>query len=181
MLSYYASSSEPANVRGQTVYIQYSNRQEIGNYNKSAGGIAGNVLIVTLEGVQRSDVSIEVIHAVSPIWRGIFLFLFFFEVNLSNFYISISFCAIELLWWWWCQEKSIEVIWFYSISTDWAAYSWQIVVVTYSAWIRRPMFPRRKFSLSAFCIGRYTTCTLFSFFWFFHLNPLDLILNDGID
>lgn len=102
MVSYYASSSEPANVRGQTVYIQYSNRQEIGNYNKSAGGIAGNVLIVTLEGVQRSDVSIEVIHA--------------------------------------------------------------IVVVTYSAWIRRPMFPRRKFSLSAFCIGRYTTCTLFSFF-----------------
>ncbi|XP_039124120.1 polypyrimidine tract-binding protein homolog 1-like isoform X2 [Dioscorea cayenensis subsp. rotundata] len=64
MVSYYASSSEPANVRGQTVYIQYSNWQEIGNYNKSAGGIAGNVLIVTLEGVQRSDVSIEVIHAV---------------------------------------------------------------------------------------------------------------------
>ncbi|XP_020110671.1 polypyrimidine tract-binding protein homolog 1 isoform X1 [Ananas comosus] len=63
MVSYYASSSEPAQVRGKTVYIQYSNRQEITN-NKSTGDVAGNVLLVTIEGVQAGDVSIEVIHLV---------------------------------------------------------------------------------------------------------------------
>ncbi|KAG0471747.1 hypothetical protein HPP92_016293 [Vanilla planifolia] len=60
---YYASSSEPAQVRGKTVYIQYSNRQEIVN-NKSSGDIAGNVLLVTIEGVEAGDVSIDVIHLV---------------------------------------------------------------------------------------------------------------------
>ncbi|KAG0470207.1 hypothetical protein HPP92_016907 [Vanilla planifolia] len=63
MVSYYASSSEPAQVRGKTVYIQYSNRQEIVN-NKSSGDIAGNVLLVTIEGVEAGDVSIDVIHLV---------------------------------------------------------------------------------------------------------------------
>lgn len=63
MVSYYASSSEPAQVRGKTVYIQYSNRQEIVN-NKSCGDIAGNVLLVTIEGVEAGDVSIDVIHLV---------------------------------------------------------------------------------------------------------------------
>ncbi|XP_019053593.1 PREDICTED: polypyrimidine tract-binding protein homolog 1-like isoform X5 [Nelumbo nucifera] len=61
MVSYYASSSEPAQVRGKTVYIQYSNRQEIVN-NKSSGDVAGNVLLVTIEGVEAGDVSIDVIH-----------------------------------------------------------------------------------------------------------------------
>ncbi|KAL2898497.1 Polypyrimidine tract-binding protein-like protein 1 [Bienertia sinuspersici] len=61
MVSYYASSSEPAQVRGKTVYIQYSNRHEIVN-NKSPGDIPGNVLLVTMEGVQPGDVTIEVIH-----------------------------------------------------------------------------------------------------------------------
>jgi polypyrimidine tract-binding protein 2 len=64
MVSYYASSSEPAQVRGKTVYIQYSNRQEIVN-NKSPGETAGNVLLVTIEGVQANDVTIDVIHLVS--------------------------------------------------------------------------------------------------------------------
>ena len=64
MVSYYASSSEPAQVRGKTVYIQYSNRQEIVN-NKSSGDVAGNVLLVTIEGVEAGDVSIDVIHLVS--------------------------------------------------------------------------------------------------------------------
>ena len=68
MVSYYASSSEPAQVRGKTVYIQYSNRQEITN-NKSSGDVAGNVLLVTIEGVEAGDVSIDVIHLVSPICR----------------------------------------------------------------------------------------------------------------
>ncbi|KAL4197884.1 hypothetical protein AMTRI_Chr04g253330 [Amborella trichopoda] len=63
MVSYYASSSEPAQVRGKTVYIQYSNRQEIVN-NKSSGDVAGNVLLVTIEGVEAGDVSIDVIHLV---------------------------------------------------------------------------------------------------------------------
>ncbi|KAF8408121.1 hypothetical protein HHK36_007264 [Tetracentron sinense] len=63
MVSYYASSSEPAQVRGKTMYIQYSNRQEIVN-NKSSGDVAGNVLLVTIEGVEAGDVSIDVIHLV---------------------------------------------------------------------------------------------------------------------
>jgi polypyrimidine tract-binding protein 2 len=64
MVSYFASSSEPAQIRGKTVYIQYSNRQEIVN-NKSPGETAGNVLLVTIEGVQANDVTIDVIHLVS--------------------------------------------------------------------------------------------------------------------
>ncbi|KAK3121778.1 hypothetical protein QOZ80_8BG0660820 [Eleusine coracana subsp. coracana] len=63
MVSYYASSSEPAQVRGKTVYIQYSNRQEITN-NKGTGDSSGNVLLVTFEGVQPNDITIEVIHLV---------------------------------------------------------------------------------------------------------------------
>uniref|UniRef100_A0A0D3H0L4 RRM domain-containing protein n=4 Tax=Oryza TaxID=4527 RepID=A0A0D3H0L4_9ORYZ len=63
MVSYYASSSEPAQVRGKTVYIQYSNRQEITN-NKGTGDSSGNVLLVTFEGVQPNDISIDVIHLV---------------------------------------------------------------------------------------------------------------------
>lgn len=63
MVSYFASSSEPAQVRGKTVYIQYSNRQEIVN-NNSSGVSSGNVLLVTFEGVEAHDVSIDVIHLV---------------------------------------------------------------------------------------------------------------------
>ncbi|RWV80463.1 hypothetical protein GW17_00058268, partial [Ensete ventricosum] len=66
MISYFASSSEPAQVRGKTVYIQYSNRQEIVN-NKVSGEAAGNVLLVTIEGVEAGDVSIDVIHLVSSV------------------------------------------------------------------------------------------------------------------
>lgn len=64
MVSYYASSPERAHVRGKTVYIQYSNRHEI-VHNKSPGDFPGNVLLVTIEGVEAGDVSIEVIHLVS--------------------------------------------------------------------------------------------------------------------
>ena len=45
MVSYYASSSEPAQIRGKTVYIQYSNRHEIVN-NQSPGEVPGNVLFL---------------------------------------------------------------------------------------------------------------------------------------
>ena len=64
MISYYASSSEPAQVRGKTVYLQYSNRQEIVN-NKTAADVAGNVLLVTIEGEVARLVSIDVLHLVS--------------------------------------------------------------------------------------------------------------------
>lgn len=64
MISYYASSAEPAQVRGKNVYLQYSNRQEIVN-NKSTGEAAGNVLLVGLEGVAPDSVSIDVLHLVS--------------------------------------------------------------------------------------------------------------------
>ncbi|KAL9289907.1 Polypyrimidine tract-binding protein 1 [Arabidopsis thaliana] len=64
MVSYYASSSEPAQIRGKTVYIQYSNRHEIVN-NQSPGDVPGNVLLVTFEGVESHEVSIDVIHLVN--------------------------------------------------------------------------------------------------------------------
>ncbi|TVU03214.1 hypothetical protein EJB05_51245 [Eragrostis curvula] len=63
MVSYYASSAEPAQVRGKNVYLQYSNRQEIVN-NKSTGEAAGNVLLVGMEGVAPDSVSIDVLHLV---------------------------------------------------------------------------------------------------------------------
>ncbi|KAG8476352.1 hypothetical protein CXB51_033249 [Gossypium anomalum] len=67
MISYYASSSEPAQVRGKTVYLQYSNRQEIVN-NKTTADIAGNVLLVTIEGQDARLVSIDVLHLVRKIF-----------------------------------------------------------------------------------------------------------------
>ncbi|XVE64343.1 hypothetical protein DITRI_Ditri07aG0094000 [Diplodiscus trichospermus] len=63
MISYYASSSEPAQVRGKTVYLQYSNRQEIVN-NKTTADVAGNVLLVTIEGQDARLVPIDVLHLV---------------------------------------------------------------------------------------------------------------------
>ncbi|KAE8662168.1 Polypyrimidine tract-binding protein-like protein 2 [Hibiscus syriacus] len=62
MITYYASSSEPAQVRGKTVYLQYSNRQEI--VNNTTADIAGNVLLVTIEGQDARLVSIDVLHLV---------------------------------------------------------------------------------------------------------------------
>ncbi|KAJ3670920.1 hypothetical protein LUZ60_008346 [Juncus effusus] len=63
MISYYATATEPAQVRGKTVYLQYSNRGEILN-SKTTGDVQSNVLLVTLEGVQSGDVSIDVLHLV---------------------------------------------------------------------------------------------------------------------
>ena len=64
MVSYYASSSKLAQVRGKSVYLQYSNTQEIVN-NKSTGDVASNVLLVTIEGVDSEGVSIDLLHLVS--------------------------------------------------------------------------------------------------------------------
>jgi len=46
------------------VYLQYSNRQEIVT-SKNSGDVASNVLLVTIEGVEAGDVSIDVLHLVS--------------------------------------------------------------------------------------------------------------------
>lgn len=46
------------------MYLQYSNRQEIVN-NKTAADVAGNVLLVTIEGEDARLVSIDVLHLVS--------------------------------------------------------------------------------------------------------------------
>jgi len=95
MVSYYASSSEPAMVRGKTVYIQYSNRHEIVN-NKSPGDIPGNVLLVTIEGVEAGDVSIDVIHLVSATE--------FYFISPVHFFVCVIFldsCLIRG-----CEKKS---------------------------------------------------------------------------
>ncbi|PIN02423.1 hypothetical protein CDL12_25056 [Handroanthus impetiginosus] len=63
MISYYASSSELAQIRWKTIYLQYSNRQEIVN-NKTTADVAGNVLLVTIEGSDARIVSIDVLHLV---------------------------------------------------------------------------------------------------------------------
>lgn len=77
MISYYASSSEPAQVRGKTVYLQYSNRQEIVN-NKTSADVAGNVLLVTIEGQDARLVSIDVLNLVRKTLE--FLFVWFRRV-----------------------------------------------------------------------------------------------------
>eukprot|EP00271_Cylindrocystis_brebissonii_P022679 TRINITY_DN880_c3_g1_i2.p1 TRINITY_DN880_c3_g1~~TRINITY_DN880_c3_g1_i2.p1 ORF type:complete len:629 (-),score=137.41 TRINITY_DN880_c3_g1_i2:361-2247(-) len=63
MVSYYASSPEPAQVRGKAVYLQYSTRQEIVT-TKQSGDVASNVLLVTIEGVEAGDVPIDKLHIV---------------------------------------------------------------------------------------------------------------------
>lgn len=94
MVSYYASSSDPAQVRGKTVYIQYSNRHEIVN-NKSPGDNPGNVLLVTIEGVEAGDVSIDVIHLVIAFLSFFFLFNCFstFLFLLIYFNFNLVKCA----------------------------------------------------------------------------------------
>lgn len=111
MVSYYASSSEPAQVRGKTVYIQYSNRQEIVN-NKSPGDITGNVLLVTIEGVEPSDVSIDVIYLVSLI----FISPFYWLHKLSKLLVNLCFTCFNVFVNWsaismgpWDEEKLYDI------------------------------------------------------------------------
>ncbi|MFQ6624732.1 hypothetical protein Gotur_003719 [Gossypium turneri] len=54
-------SKSRSEVRGKTIYLQHSNRQEIVN-NKTTAAIAGNVLLVTIEGQDARLVSIDVLH-----------------------------------------------------------------------------------------------------------------------
>lgn len=111
MVSYYASSSEPAQVSGKTVYIQYSNRQEIVN-NKSPEDITGNVLLVTIEGVEPSDVSIDVIHLVSLI----FISPFYWLHKLSKLLVNLCFTCFNVFVNWsaismgpWDEEKLYDI------------------------------------------------------------------------
>ena len=126
MISYYASSSEPAQVRGKTVYLQYSNRQEIVN-NKTAADVAGNVLLVTIEGEDARLVSIDVLHLVSDCmcalaiyaeivimcgcWLFSFVIRFFFVRLWKNCWHVCKWISRPMsrqyLWW---QQSSL-VLW----------------------------------------------------------------------
>lgn len=64
MVHHFMSSAEPAKVRGKTVYLQYSTRQEIVNATSSAEE-PSNVLLATLENLQPDTViTIEQLWAV---------------------------------------------------------------------------------------------------------------------
>lgn len=64
MVSYYASSSEPAKVRGKSVYLQYSTRSEIVT-TRGGGETPGNVLLVTLDPLTPdAPVTIDMLHLV---------------------------------------------------------------------------------------------------------------------
>lgn len=55
MVHHFMSSAEPAKVRGKTVYLQYSTRQEIVNATSNAEN-PSNVILATLENLQPDDV-----------------------------------------------------------------------------------------------------------------------------
>ncbi|XP_015697870.1 polypyrimidine tract-binding protein homolog 1-like [Oryza brachyantha] len=92
MISYFASSAEPAQVRGKNVYLQYSNRQEIVN-SKSSGEAAGNVLLVSMEGVLPDAVSIDVLNLVFSTF-GFVQKIATFE-KASGYQALIQFCDTE--------------------------------------------------------------------------------------
>ena len=100
MVNYYASSSEPAHVRGKTVYIQYSNRHEIVN-NKSPGDVPGNdLLVIMIEGVEAGDVSIHVIHLVIAFCEFFYTKICISSLNwslgvhsLPMFSLSVNICS----------------------------------------------------------------------------------------
>ncbi|XP_022858061.1 polypyrimidine tract-binding protein homolog 1-like [Olea europaea var. sylvestris] len=101
MVAYCALASEPPQVRGKTVYIQYSNRNEIVN-NKSSGDVPGNVLLVTIEGVEAGNVSIDVIHLVFAIAFGFLLFFLHMDScfvssrrDYTNPYLPVNPTAME--------------------------------------------------------------------------------------
>lgn len=107
MISYYASSSEPAQVRGKTVYLQYSNRQEIVN-NKTAADVAGNVLLVTIEGADARLVSIDVLHLVSNcVWCMLYM-LKMWLCGCWSFSFVIRFCFVRLWKYFWhgCKQSA---------------------------------------------------------------------------
>ncbi|KAG8044865.1 hypothetical protein GUJ93_ZPchr0008g12088 [Zizania palustris] len=92
MISYFSSAAEPAQVRGKNVYLQYSNRQEIVN-SKSSGEAAGNVLLVSMEGVLPDAVSIDVLHLVFSAF-GFVQKIATFE-KASGYQALIQFCDTE--------------------------------------------------------------------------------------
>ncbi|CAK0779747.1 hypothetical protein CVIRNUC_004841 [Coccomyxa viridis] len=64
MVSYYSNSADPAKVRGKTVYLQYSTRQEIVNSTRSVEQ-GGNVLLVSLENLSPDvTVTLDTLHLV---------------------------------------------------------------------------------------------------------------------
>ncbi|KAK9864277.1 hypothetical protein WJX84_009138 [Apatococcus fuscideae] len=86
MVSYYASSADPAKVRGKTVYLQYSTRQEIVN-SKTQGDTPSNVLLVTLEALMPDIViTIDTLHLVFS--------AFGFVCKIATFEKSAGFQAL---------------------------------------------------------------------------------------
>lgn len=135
MISYYASSSEPAQVRGKTVYLQYSNRQEIVN-NKTTADVAGNVLLVTIEGNDARLVSIDVLHLV------------------SNWASSTWTQSMEILWQY--KDVVLDII----VSRLW--YVPHKLYLT-RVWMNQQEHAKEISSMAAYCIGRKSTC-VFVFF-----------------
>lgn len=65
MANYFQNSADPAKVRGKTVYLQYSTRNEIVNAGGGGGERPGNCLLVTLENLDPSVViTIDTLHLV---------------------------------------------------------------------------------------------------------------------
>jgi len=64
MCNYFNGSADPAKVRGKTVYLQYSNRQEIVNA-KNTADTPSNVLLVSLENLMPDvPITLDVLHLV---------------------------------------------------------------------------------------------------------------------
>eukprot|EP00240_Pyramimonas_obovata_P004377 CAMPEP_0118924134 /NCGR_PEP_ID=MMETSP1169-20130426/2409_1 /TAXON_ID=36882 /ORGANISM="Pyramimonas obovata, Strain CCMP722" /LENGTH=375 /DNA_ID=CAMNT_0006865221 /DNA_START=93 /DNA_END=1216 /DNA_ORIENTATION=+ len=64
MLTYYGTNSEPAQIKGKSVYLQYSTRQEIVNSSRD-GDAESNVLLVSIDDIgPNATVTIEILHLV---------------------------------------------------------------------------------------------------------------------
>ncbi|KAL6539241.1 Polypyrimidine tract-binding protein 2 [Orobanche gracilis] len=63
MFLYFAYSSVPAAVRGETVYLKFCNRTEIVN----AADVPGKVLLVTIEGNDAQLVSLDILYLVNKV------------------------------------------------------------------------------------------------------------------
>ncbi|KAK3233288.1 hypothetical protein CYMTET_56405 [Cymbomonas tetramitiformis] len=63
MINYFGTGSEPAQVRGKTVYLQYSTRSEIVHSDKPESQ-EGNVLLVSVDDIGEAVITIDILHLV---------------------------------------------------------------------------------------------------------------------
>ncbi|KAK7365065.1 hypothetical protein VNO80_13843 [Phaseolus coccineus] len=89
MVSKYASSSDPVQLHGRNIYVQYSDRPEIvvSRFAK------GNILLVTMEDVKAGDVSIDAMSLVFSEY-GLVQKISTFEKN-AGFQALIQYADIE--------------------------------------------------------------------------------------